>query len=207
MNRPRILLAVLLLLNAALWHSQHSGANVSAIVRSTPAPETGSVQHPGTPSEHDQFNRQIEERVQRISTLERAAARLEQMRAASAETDTYRRQAQATAFMAWQQVLATNQAGYAKLLEQARASANGEVPCTICDGFSYMPCVMCPHHDGKCVTCKGSGQLTGDAICPACLGSGKCYLCTGSGKMFCPYCDDGTIQARRPPPAAFPPIH
>jgi DnaJ-class molecular chaperone len=118
-----------------------------------------------------------------------------------------RQQARTEARPAWQKVLATNQAAYRTLLAQARKAERGEVPCTICDGLSYTPCVMCSHHDGKCIACRGAGQRVRDVLCPTCLGSGKCYLCTGAGKMFCPFCDDGMIQSHRAEPPDVPPLH
>jgi len=139
--------------------------------------------------------------------LEAAAKRLEQIHVATSQMPASRREAQVGAYPAWKQLLTTHHAAYLGLLEQARKTPHGEVPCTLCDGFSYMPCAMCKDHDGKCVKCHGSGTDGLDVLCPACLGSGKCYLCNGSRKMFCPFCDDGMIQVRRPPPSSFPPLN
>ena len=94
---------------------------------------------------------------------------------------------------------------YSALLNQAKQSTRGQVECTICDGFSYMPCVMCTDHNGKCIRCEGSGHLSPDVYCPSCMGKGKCYLCSGSGKMLCPFCNDGMIDIHWPPPTQSPP--
>ncbi len=143
----------------------------------------------------------------RILQLEAMATRQTQMEQATHAMPAARQQARAGASTAWQEVLATNQAVFRELFAQARKAERGEVPCTICDGYSYMPCVMCRERDGKCVTCRGSGHRLPDVLCPTCLGSGKCYLCTGSRKMFCPFCDDGMIQSHKPEPPTDPPLH
>ena len=96
---------------------------------------------------------------------------------------------------------------FRELLLKARQSPHDSVTCTICDGFSYMPCVVCPGHNGKCVTCRGAGKRAAGELCATCLGTGKCYLCSGAGKMFCPFCDDGEVHSRQPVPASFPPVH
>jgi hypothetical protein len=107
---------------------------------------------------------------------------------------------------AWINVISTNRALYLALREQAAKSPNGQVPCTICDSKSYMRgCVVC-EIPGKCPACKGSGRTPNREWCPVCVGSGKCFLCSGIGRMLCPFCDDGMIDFRRPPPATTMPI-
>ena len=144
--------------------------------------------------------------AQRIQQLELQDKHLQRMAVATREMRSSRQQAQFASHQAWSQVVETNQGRYQQLLLQAHQQARGEVACTICDGLSYMACVMCAHHDGKCATCEGRKYLTQDVYCPTCLGSGRCYLCCGSGKMFCPFCDDGMIKYGRPPPSSSPPL-
>jgi hypothetical protein len=43
--------------------------------------------------------------------------------------------------------------------------------CTACDG------------KGACVTCKGTGRISGDA-CRTCKGTGKCPSCGGDGGYY-----------------------
>jgi hypothetical protein len=124
---------------------------------------------------------------------------------ASRSMPASRQEARAAATPAWLQVLSTNEEKYASLIARAKQSPKGQVECTICDGLSYMPCIMCDQHDGKCVRCGGSGHKGLDAYCPTCLGKGKCYLCAGSGKMFCPFCHDGMIDLKWPAPSQLPP--
>ncbi|HEY2952876.1 MAG TPA: hypothetical protein VGK40_09850 [Verrucomicrobiae bacterium] len=148
--------------------------------------------------------RQIEQRSRQLETQ---ARHLERMEVAKSQMMARRREVQSASYAAWNEVLSANHEHYLQLRDQAGKTPGGQIPCTICDGFSYMRCVTCRNHDGKCITCKGTGRLALDAYCPSCLGSGKCYVCTGSGKMFCPFCDDGMIDARRPPPNSFPPLY
>ena len=151
---------------------------------------------------------QLETRLteERVSQLTAMVRRNEQVQAAAEKMIESRRQAQVAAYPAWKQILASHQAAYAELQARARQAPHGETPCTLCDGTSYMPCAMCLAHDGHCVTCRGTGHLRPDTLCPTCVGNGKCYLCSGSGKMFCPFCNDGMIEAHRPPPPNFPPL-
>lgn len=148
--------------------------------------------------------RQIEERSRE---LEIRAIHLERLEVAKAHMLTRRREVQSASYTAWTHVLTENHELYLRLRDQAGKTPGGQVPCTICDGLSYMGCVTCRNHDGKCIICKGTGRLALDAYCPSCLGGGKCYVCTGSGKMFCPFCDDGMIDTRRPSPNNFAPLY
>ena len=162
-----------------------------------------SLSHRPATAVEQELARQIEERSHQ---LELQARHLEKLEVAKAEMMASRREVQSASYAAWNQVLTANHQHYLELRDEAAKDARGQVPCTICDGYSYMRCVTCRDHDGKCITCKGTGRIALDAYCPSCLGSGKCYLCTGSGKMFCPFCNDGVIETRRPPPSNFPPL-
>jgi len=106
----------------------------------------------------------------------------------------------------WTAILRTNQTAFYALLKQAAKAPGGVVPCTICDGKSYMAfCAICNRVDGKCPTCGGSGQASTGKLCPPCGGTGKCFLCSGSGKMLCAFCDDGMIDVKHPlPPRDIP---
>jgi CheY-like chemotaxis protein len=101
---------------------------------------------------------------------------------------------------AWSRLVSTNGAAYQKLRALAVSSPKGITPCTLCDGRGKVDyCVLC-EGKGKCLTCGGTGHLQTGDLCPNCLGSGKCYLCGGGGKMACPFCDDGEVYAKLPPP-------
>lgn len=143
----------------------------------------------------------------RVTTLTAMAKFRERMARAANEMLRTRRQAALQAHGGWSEILKANMPVYDALLEKAKSQPREQTPCTICDGLSYMPCVMCKNHDGKCLTCGGSGHDVRDEFCPSCFGKGKCYLCNGNGKMFCPFCDDGTIKARGTPPSNFPPLY
>jgi len=49
-----------------------------------------------------------------------------------------------------------------------------------------------PKGNGKCHSCRGSGQWGG--MCVSCHGSGKCYNCKGTGLTkegyHCPQCEN-----------------
>lgn len=108
---------------------------------------------------------------------------------------------------AWMQIITTNQPLYQSLRALAAKSPGGVTPCTICDGKSYMRgCITCDRSSGKCPSCQGSGRTAHNAVCPVCVGSGKCFTCSGIGRMLCPFCDDGAIDVRRPPPSTTLPI-
>jgi hypothetical protein len=107
---------------------------------------------------------------------------------------------------AWSELISTNWQTYQALRKQAEHSPTGTAHCTICNGAGVMSfCVLCEHNDGKCLTCKGTGKLSANEYCPACLGKGKCFLCGGGGRMPCPFCDDGTIDLKLPPPPKMMP--
>src|ERR1051325_9912167 len=103
--------------------------------------------------------RQIEERSRQ---LEIQARHLEKLETAKAEMLNRRREVQSASYAAWNQILTANHEHYLQLRDQAVKDPRGQVPCTICDGYSYMQCVTCRDHDGKCVTCKGTGHLALD---------------------------------------------
>jgi hypothetical protein len=168
------------------------------------AAEESSVQMATVPvTEADRsLWRKTEERVRRLSGQEEQKAR--QTRAA-AQTRPSRRQLQLARVGSWNALIRTNMLHYHQLYNAAWASGTGQIVCNICDSFSYMPCIMCSDHKGKCMTCDGSGHREGQELCPSCVGTGKCYLCAGSGKMFCPFCDDGMIRVDWPLPHYFPP--
>jgi Spy/CpxP family protein refolding chaperone len=105
----------------------------------------------------------------------------------------------------WTAVLQTNWAKFEELRKRA-AAGDGRTPCTLCDGFGYMPCVMCTDHNGRCVNCDGISRSVNGQHCAACLGSGKCYLCNGHGKMLCIFCNDGRIEVDWHMPHSAPPL-
>lgn len=98
----------------------------------------------------------------------------------------------------------TNTPTYLALVERAKALAgkpNAEVRCTICSGDHYLRfCLLCRELNGKCRNCEGTGRIFVTEYCDWCIGSGKCFLCAGYGKMLCPFCDDGVIDPKLPPP-------
>jgi hypothetical protein len=133
---------------------------------------------------------------ERVAALQRREAAQERYARAAAQSGENRRFLNRSYAEAWKSVIETNRPLYLKLRAKAAESKNGETPCTICDGKSYLPyCIACETHPGKCTTCQGHGRTVGDEVCPTCLGSGKCFTCTGHTKMLCPYCDDGDIRA------------
>lgn len=199
MKHVKVLGVALLLCLAALW--LRGSAKIAITAENASAGETPSsvLRHGADPHEA----RLVEERIHQLESMDR---RRRQSEAASANMIVFREQAQAEAAPRWKQVVADNREAYQALLAKALNSPHNETACTICDGMSYMPCVMCKGRDGKCVTCRGSGQSNQEALCPTCLGKGKCYLCAGSRKMFCPFCNDGMIEARGRPPSDSPPL-
>jgi hypothetical protein len=158
---------------------------------------------PITPAERNHW-RTTEERIRYLVSLEDRRAREDR---AARKVPGSRRPLQLSVLGAWTSVIRTNMARYHELYAQAKNHPKGEVPCTICDSASYMPCIMCPNHNGKCVSCGGSGRAEAQELCPSCQGTGKCYLCSGIGKMFCPFCDDGAIRVDWPLPNYFPPAY
>lgn len=104
----------------------------------------------------------------------------------------------------WDALLAANREAFQALRQKAAASPTHTVACTLCDGRGVMgTCLLCKH-SGKCVDCDGTGRSSGEEYCPTCLGNGKCYLCFGGRKMTCPYCDDGVMSLKVPPPTSLP---
>ena len=192
---------MVLVLAAALWFGPSRNPD-PPLVEGVPQSPAGSTQRKAA---LEQSQTPLDR--ERVQQLEAMVSRQAQMAAATRDMPAARQRARAEAAPAWTRVLITNQEAYQLLLAQAQKSDRGEVTCTICDGFSYMPCVLCTHHDGKCIDCRGAAYIRSGVLCPSCLGSGKCYLCTGSGKMFCPFCDDGMILKQWPAPAKEPPLH
>jgi hypothetical protein len=170
-----------------------------------PTPETGPIVWEGARSIDPQARlhwKQTEERMQRLAVLEENYAKRER---ALKEMGVSRRQLQLGAVGAWSAIIQTNMSQFHDLYQKAKESPKGEVVCTVCDSYSYMPCIMCKNHDGKCITCSGTGHRSQAEFCPSCLGTGRCYLCSGRGKMFCPFCDDGMVKIKFPLPHYFPP--
>jgi hypothetical protein len=159
--------------------------------------------HGLTPQERHRYLRGVEDRVLRVASMETEHGK--RMRAAQ-HMEESRRHWQWELRTPWQELIKTNYTAYEELLATARQSPNGTTPCTLCDGKSYMPCILCEHQEGKCIDCNGRGRR-GNEYCPTCVGTGRCYLCSGYGKMFCPFCDDGTIDIKHPRPAGLPPIN
>jgi hypothetical protein len=148
---------------------------------------------------HDHFD---EESVRTLKAQEEHRQKAEYARARMVrERTTLQRIHQAD----WTAVLQTNWAKFEELRKVA-AAGDGRTPCTLCDGFGYMPCVMCTDHNGRCVNCNGTRRGLNDQLCAACLGSGKCYLCNGHGKMLCIFCNDGRIEVDWHLPHPAPPL-
>lgn len=168
-------------------------------------PESGPTEaSPRIHSSDPFYDSQIAKRIEQLTEL---AQYRQKLQTASQFMMVTRRQAATATYPAWTQLLKAKQTTYRSLLERAKHTSNGQTLCTICDGTSYVTCIMCKDHDGKCVTCEGTGHDVGSDFCPACFGKGKCYLCNGNSRMFCPFCDDGTIRLDWPPPRAFPPLY
>jgi hypothetical protein len=144
----------------------------------------------------------------RIAELARMDEKKNRREHAAAATKVMREDLRSTKQDAWSEVISSNWNRFMELREKAAHLKNGETPCTICDGKGYMhSCILCTEKQGVCVACKGTGKtLVGDP-CPVCLDTGKCFLCFGSGKMLCPFCNDGMIDAKWPPPPRQMPIY
>ena len=143
----------------------------------------------------------------RMDALQKQAEYREKAQRAAALTPVSRARAAKQIQPAWTAYLQSNQATYATILEKARRDPHGMARCTICNGVGDLACVMCTNHEGKCITCGGSGSDVAHEFCPTCNGTGKCYLCAGLGRMNCAFCNDGVIaiDTARPPPSA--PLH
>jgi len=160
--------------------------------RATTAPITGMARE-ALERDAELQQQQTEER---IAALNRREAGQERYARAAAQSGESRRFINRSCAGAWKSVIETNRQHYLKLRAKAATSPNGETPCTICDGQSYLAyCIICRAHPGKCPTCQGHGRTAGDELCPTCLGGGKCFTCGSHSKMLCPYCDDGAIRA------------
>ena len=139
---------------------------------------------------------QRQQTEERVAALNRRETGQERYARAAAQSGESRRFINRSYSSAWKSIIETNRSLYLKLRAKAATSPNGETPCTICDGQSYLAyCITCRAHPGKCPTCQGNGHSAGDELCPTCLGGGKCFTCSGHSKMLCPYCDDGAIRA------------
>ena len=150
-------------------------------------------------------DRETQIRIAGLMKLETARVRRE--KAATKTTET-RKFIQLTHGPRWASVLASNWPTYLELRAQAARSPTMDTLCTICMGRQNLDfCIVCPDHKGECITCRGSGHVAGDEVCPNCLGNGKCYLCFGLGQMPCPFCNDGMVEARRPVPSSYLPIY
>src|SRR5262249_43229181 len=165
---------------------------------SSPAPEAapgrsadGAADNPSWPAPGpDAESRLNEEAQHRLQAQEERREKAEHARERMMrERSTLQRLYQPT----WTALRETNWAKF-EALRQKAAAGDGRTPCTLCDGFGYMPCIMCTDHNGRCVNCDGSSHSLNGQHCAACLGSGKCYLCNGRGKMLCIFCNDGRIE-------------
>ena len=143
----------------------------------------------------------------RISELSKREAETKQRERAASRAFDSRNNLRAAQQSFWNAVISTNWETFQALRRKAAESPHQETSCTLCDGKGHMhSCVLCRDHPGKCVTCGGTGRQF-DEMCPACLGKGKCYLCFGGGKMICPFCDDGVIGLKTPPPPREMPVN
>lgn len=201
----RIIIALALYVGVIyLLGSSHSQEPVSARdpAAVTPTSEQTAAANRSLADQEQLQARQTEERIQDLKSQARHQSLLE---AAHQQMPVTRRKVRESITNAWTRLLSANDVLYSSLLDKAKQTSRGQTPCTICDGDSYMPCLLCQNHNGKCTECGGVGHFGSDAYCPACLGKGKCYLCAGSGKMLCPFCDDGMIEVNWPPPSLTPP--
>jgi hypothetical protein len=150
------------------------------------------------------YESSTQNRIEQLSSLEQARERRAQAAKLSHEV---RERLLMIHQKTWATVISTNRETFAKLRYAAAHSVTGQSQCTICDGKGVLDyCILC-QNTGKCPTCKGTGKLEHDDLCPTCLGTGKCYLCFGNGKMTCPFCDDGIVSAKGPPPPQFMPLN
>ena len=159
--------------------------------------------HGSEATDKQSYLKAVQERAERLNQQELERAKIQR---AQEKMPASRQELCQSLRIPWSAVLQTNAAKFQQLRALAAASAQGQTPCNICDGLSYMPCILCPNTDGKCVNCNGGGRTPSAEYCPACIGSGQCFLCTGAGKMLCPFCDDGMIDLRHELPQALPSI-
>jgi len=178
------------------------------VVRASSSPVDG-ISDDAPPVDADELqaahDRETELRVQVLAGLAAAKMRREQ---AAGNTGSSRKFIQTAYAARWSTVLTTNWPVFTKLREQAASSPTLVVPCTICEGTGRLHyCVVCADAKGKCVSCRDSGRTSVHEICPTCFGNQKCFLCFGSGQMPCPFCNEGKIEAQRPPPPNSLPIY
>jgi hypothetical protein len=142
----------------------------------------------------------------RIAGLAKIQAERDARARAAAQTETVRLNLRDSHQQAWTALRTNNWQTFQALRKTAATSKDQQTRCTICDGEGYFDhCILCLHNDGKCLTCQGTGRVSGAEYCPNCLGSGKCFLCAGRGKMACLFCDDGIISLKNPlPPEKMP---
>lgn len=149
---------------------------------------------------------QQQEAAQRIQEIAVREAELQARARAVSKTQEAQRRWKQQRFSAWGAMIASNQVLYAELRKKAATSADKlTTPCTICDGQGAFPCLMCEKHRRKCPECRGEGRLAGE-LCSVCIGDGKCFMCSGTGSMLCPFCDDGMVDLRVPPPTRTIPL-
>lgn len=149
------------------------------------------------------YEKQTQARIAELAKMESAKRDRDLLALKGTEA---RRSLRASKAGLWTSLIATNWQVFQALRQQAAASPQSTIACTICDGGGSLGfCILC-EHSGKCVSCQGSGKTSHGDDCPACRGSGQCYLCFGSGKMLCPFCDDGIISSHGPVPGEEMPL-
>jgi len=206
MSRRIHLLALLFFLGVGVyWYSSRDNGSAPAPAAATPAAE-----QPPALSQAEiqkQFEALEKDKEASLAKLGSEEANAQLRERAATKTFQAREQVQFARQSYWAKVLSTNWPAYKKLHAQAMASPQGTAPCTICNGRGKMDfCVVC-NGSGKCQTCGGTGYLPNGELCPDCLGSKICYMCNGSGKMACPFCDDGLVYSKMPPPPNLLPIN
>jgi CheY-like chemotaxis protein len=206
MSRRFHLILLLLFLGAATywWFGADHGS--APIASKTTSERTDQRQGLSQEEIQRQFEALEKEKQAMLASLNPGGTALVNRDRAAVKTAEAREKVRLNKQPAWSRVLSTNWPAYQKLRAEAVSSRKGTVPCTFCDGRGkFDTCVVCDG-DGKCQTCGGSGHLANGDLCPNCLGSGKCFLCGGIGKMACPFCDDGEVYAKLPPPPNQIPI-
>jgi hypothetical protein len=194
MDRRTHWLCLLALLGCLAWWVAANfvpGANAADNTTPDPEPEAAEIiLH----EEHGGHDPEVLAHATEVGLRE--AARVKFQRAA-ARTQDFRQVIEYSSTEAWSRIIATNRQAFLELRARAAAQpGRKQVACTICDGRGSLAfCILCKD-TGKCPTCRGEGNLSYLETCPTCLGTGKCYVCGGSGHMFCPFCEDGVIDAR-----------
>ena len=205
-RRFHLISLILFLCGATYWgfFTKHGSAPATSANTPDQADQPQALSKEEIQRQFDAVEREKQASLAHLNSEETALVNRD--RAATKKLEV-REQLQRNKQSAWARVLSTNWPTYQKLHVQAVGSRSGTARCTLCDGRGKVDfCVLCDN-SGKCQTCGGLGHVSNGELCPNCLGTGKCYLCGGTGKMACPFCDDGDVYAKLPPPPTLLPIY